>query len=216
MKEKILKMLKDLHKDFNTQTYDVVATMLANTGLVTDENLEDIATKSLVPLQAAQAEADRRVSKIQKENQELKAKLEAQNTEAGKGAKSETSTDTEEGENDKLKGLYDLINTLNTKVDGLQQDKVKSSRRERYEDLYKDLKNDKLKQAQMAKFDRMAFEDDADFETFLSGEKETAPELMQIEADRSLAGDRPIAGFTSTANGVSNLMKTYLDTKQKK
>ena len=66
----------------------------------------------------------------------------------------------------------------------------------------------------MAKFDRMTFEDDADFETFLSGEKETAPELMQIEADRSLAGDRPIAGFTSTANGVSSLMKTYLTQKK--
>jgi len=198
MKGKILSALKAAHADFSAQTYDVVATNLANTGLVTDENLQDIVSKSLNSLQATQAEADRRVSKLQKENQELKTKLEAKPEE-----KKEEETSPENKKEDgkepdvweqRFNKLAELVEKQNQSIEGLYKEKQTSSRKTGYEALFTDVKDDKIKANKLAAFDRLSFKDDEDYNAFLESEKEFISGFVQSQATESLKGGRAFQG----------------------
>ena len=216
-KSKIAEALKEAHADFNAQTYDVVATNLANTGLVTDENLNDIVSKSKTSLQATQAENDRRASKLSKEIDKLKSQLEQKQEPKDEKPKDEPKADGKEPDvwEQRFNKLAELVEKQNSSIEGLYKEKQQTSRRSQYESIYKDVKDEKFKANQLAKFDRMNFKDDEDFNSFLETETNDVKDFNQSQANENLKGNPPMSGFSGIGKGVSPLMKQYLSDEAK-
>ena len=200
-KSKIAEALKEAHADFNAQTYDVVATNLANTGLVTDENLNDIVSKSKTSLQATQAENDRRASKLSKEVEKLKSQLEQKQEPKDEKPKDEPKADGKEPDvwEQRFNKLAELVERQNSSIEGLYKEKQQTSRRSQYESIYKDVKDEKFKANQLAKFDRMTFKDDEDFNSFLETETNDVKDFNQSQANENLKGNPPMSGFGGKA-----------------
>ena len=200
-KSKIAEALKEAHADFNAQTYDVVATNLANTGLVTDENLNDIVSKSKTSLQATQAENDRRASKLSKEVEKLKSQLEQKQEPKDEKPKDEPKADGKEPDvwEQRFNKLAELVERQNSSIEGLYKEKQQTSRRSQYESIYKDVKDEKFKANQLAKFDRMNFKDEDDFNSFLETETNDVKDFNQSQANENLKGNPPMNGIGGKA-----------------
>ena len=84
---------------------------------------------------------------------------------------------------------------LISEVHGLKADKLQTSRRSQYESIYKDVKDEKFKANQLAKFDRMNFKDDDDFNSFIETEANDVKDFNQSQANENLKGNPPMSGF---------------------
>ena len=197
-KSKIAEALKEAHADFNAQTYDVVATNLANTGLVTDDNLQDIVSKSKTSLQATQAENDRRASKLSKEIDKLKSQLEQKQEPNEKPGEPKADEKKAEG-NPEVDSLKQMLSELKGSIEGLYKERQQTSRRSQYESIYKDVKDEKFKANQLAKFDRMNFKDDDDFNSFLETETNDVKDFNQSQANEAMGSNPPMQGFSGKA-----------------
>lgn len=212
-KSKIAEALKEAHADFNAQTYDVVATNLANTGLVTDENLNDIVSKSKTSLQATQAENDRRASKLSKEVEKLKSQLEQKQEPKDEKPKDEPKADGKEPDvwEQRFNKLAELVEKQNSSIEGLYKEKQQTSRRSQYESIYKDVKDEKFKANQLAKFDRMTFKDEDDFNSFIETETTDVKDFNQSKANENLKGNRPMSGIDGKAKPSEAEVKEIVD-----
>ena len=211
-KSKIAEALKEAHADFNAQTYDVVATNLANTGLVTDENLNDIVSKSKTSLQATQAENDRRASKLSKEVEKLKSQLEQKQEPKDEKPKDEPKADGKEPDvwEQRFNKLAELVEKQNSSIEGLYKEKQQTSRRSQYESIYKDVKDEKFKANQLAKFDRMNFKDDDDFNSFIETEANDVKDFNQSQANENLKGNPPMSGINGKSKPSESEIKEVM------
>lgn len=88
---------------------------------------------------------------------------------------------------------------LISEVQGLKADKLQTSRRSQYESIYKDVKDEKFKANQLAKFDRMNFKDDDDFNSFIETETTDVKDFNQSQANENLKGNPPMSGIGGKA-----------------
>ena len=88
---------------------------------------------------------------------------------------------------------------LISEVQGLKADKLQTSRRSQYESIYKDVKDEKFKANQLAKFDRMNFKDDDDFNSFIETEANDVKDFNQSQANENLKGNPPMSGIGGKA-----------------
>lgn len=103
---------------------------------------------------------------------------------------------------------------LISEVQGLKAEKLQTSRRSQYESIYKDVKDEKFKANQLAKFDRMTFKDEDDFNSFIETETTDVKDFNQSQANENLKGNPPMSGFGGKAkpsdaevNEIVNNMK---------
>lgn len=82
---------------------------------------------------------------------------------------------------------------LEDKIASLTGDKVATTRREQYAKALEGT-SDVFKAKALKDFDRMAFKDDEDFNSYLTDATEDAKDFIQDEANSGLGGDRPGGG----------------------
>lgn len=101
-------------------------------------------------------------------------------------------------------------------IQTLKAEKVTNSRKSQYEALFKDVKNEKFKANELSKFDRLSFKDDEDFNAYMESQKEFVNDFNQSQVNESLKGSPSIIGGTQSTEGVSAMMKNYLETEKTK
>ena len=100
---------------------------------------------------------------------------------------------------------------LISEVQGLKADKLMTSRRSQYESIYKDVKDEKFKANQLAKFDRMNFKDDDDFNSFIETETNDVKDFNQSQANENLKGNPPMSGIDGKAKPSEAEVKEIVD-----
>lgn len=183
MKNKVLQTLKTKVSSlgFNEEELNEVAVSIASnlTDDATDEQVESSVNGVIPFLKISQKNASRIVSKTQKENDELKKKLEKtpdaidEGKNKGKKEEDEMPAWFKKYQEDTEKRLAE-INTQN----------VRKSRKETVAKLL----NEKgaFGKSKMRDFERMNFTDDADFDNYLTGLKEDIEEHDKEVANTKL------------------------------
>ena len=99
---------------------------------------------------------------------------------------------------------------LISEVQGLKADKLMTSRRSQYESIYKDVKDEKFKANQLAKFDRMNFKDDDDFNSFIETEANDVKDFNQSQANENLKGNPPMSGINGKSKPSESEIKEVM------
>lgn len=123
-----------------------------------------------------------------------------------KAPKVSTPKETEEGAEpeDKFEKLLKVIESQNAKIDALVNKDVKASRREVYVSKLKDLP-ESIQKSKLRDFDRMNFNDEVDFDAFISEVEEDVPVIIQGLADQGLSEmGKPKIGGKSTDKQASD------------
>ncbi len=113
---------------------------------------------------------------------------------------------------DQLKSLLaETIAPLTQRMDAYDQQRVGATRRETYLGKLKDAKlSEAMIDMMSAQFDRMAFKDDAEFNSFLESSKPTIDKLSQQIANDSLRNDHTPGFNTVNQDGVSKAVTDFL------
>ena len=99
---------------------------------------------------------------------------------------------------------------LISEVQGLKADKLQTSRRSQYESIYKDVKDEKFKANQLAKFDRMTFKDEDDFNSFIETETTDIKDFNQSQANENLKGNPPMSGINGKSKPSESEIKEVM------
>ncbi len=113
---------------------------------------------------------------------------------------------------DQLKNLLaETIAPLTQRMDAYDHQRIGATRRETYIGKLKDAKlSEAIIDMMSAQFDRMAFKDDAEFNSFLESSKPTIDKLSQQIANDSLRNDRTPGFNTVNTDGVSKAVTDFL------
>ena len=180
MKTKVLAVLKPKAASlgFSAEELENVATHLATT------LKEDVVDSSLPLLKLSQTA----VNRIVNAKKEEKAK--------SKNKKNESEESIEESAEEEKVPAWAKI--LLEKVDKIEQKEVLGTRLGKFEEVIKDLPETQRK-SMISDFKRITFENDEDFESYLSEKKELIPTLIQDNANAGLDKGKPGSGGSSTS-----------------
>lgn len=148
-----------------------------------------------------QRESDRRVTDAVKKS---------------KGEKTKTTTETEtkvETTDDMpawAKALVASTQSLAQGLQAIQEGKVATTRREQYAKTL-DGTSEAFKAKALKDFDRMSFQDDDNFNSFLVDAAEDAKAFAQEEANGGLGGDRPNGGVGGAQNAKKEATSEEVD-----
>lgn len=179
MKEQILKALKIKFANlgFGDKAFEGVASYLAAT--VTEEDKIETAINGVEPLlKSFQGDADKRVNDaIAKEKRE-------KSTEKGdesKKDKQENKSSDDDPKDEVSKALLEQLKALSEKVSAMESGKTLESRKSVLEKKLEGLP-EKVKTKFVKDFNRMSFQTDEDFNTYLT---ETEADIAEIKQDFS-------------------------------
>jgi len=197
MKEKILESLKTKYKHLGLgqKVLEGFATRLAKT--ITEEDQIEKAVDDVEPeLQTWQSLIDSH----RREISELKRVIDSLKPKGGEVSEAKPEATPEKPSNDESKdvGVPSWAEALMNEIKSLKQDKIINSRKAAYESLFKEVKDERIKQRELANFDRLQFKDDEDFNSFLEAQKEFVKELVQAQAAEELKSPRPFMSQPST------------------
>ena len=188
MKTKVLAILKPKAASlgFSAEELDNVAIHLAETLAedATDEQITTVVDSSLPLLKLSQTAVNRIVNA--KKDEKAKSKNKKDESEESR----EESTEEEK--------VPAWAKTLLEKVDKIEKKEVLGTRLEKFGEVVKDLP-DTQRKSMISDFKRITFENDEDFESYLSEKKELVPSLIQDNANAGLDKGKPGAGGSSTS-----------------
>lgn len=188
MKTKVLAILKPKAASlgFSAEELDNVAIHLAETLAedATDEQITTVVDSSLPLLKLSQTAVNRIVNA--KKDEKAKSKNKKEESEESQ----EESTEEEK--------VPAWAKTLLEKVDKIEKKEVLGTRLEKFGEVVKDLP-DTQRKSMISDFKRITFENDEDFESYLSEKKELIPSLIQDNANAGLDKGKPGAGGSSTS-----------------
>lgn len=188
MKTKVLAILKPKAASlgFSAEELDNVAIHLAETleEDATDEQITTVVDSSLPLLKLSQTAVNRIV------NAKKDEKAKSKNKKEESGESQEESTEEEK--------VPAWAKPLFEKVDKIEKKEVLGTRLEKFGEVVKDLP-DTQRKSMISDFKRITFENDEDFETYLSEKKELVPSLIQDNANAGLDKGKPGAGGSSTS-----------------
>lgn len=188
MKTKVLAILKPKAASlgFSAEELDNVAIHLAETLAedATDEQITTVVDSSLPLLKLSQTAVNRIVNA--KKDEKAKSKNKKEESEESQ----EESTEEEK--------VPAWAKTLLEKVDKIEKKEVLGTRLEKFGEVVKDLP-DTQRKSMISDFKRITFENDEDFESYLSEKKELVPSLIQDNANAGLDKGKPGAGGSSTS-----------------
>lgn len=156
------------------------ATKIAKTA--TDETLTQQIEDIEPDLQIWQSVLDghrKEISELKKQSKPLEPKKEQPKEVEPKSEKDKT---------------LELLESLVSEVKGLKADKVQSSRASRYSALFDKVSDAEFKQNQLAKFNMMNFNDEADFDAFVESESKYIEKFNQAQVNDQLRGVPPMIG----------------------
>lgn len=187
MKTKVLAILKPKAASlgFSTEELENVADHIATT-LSEDATEEQItsAVESSIPYLKLSQTAVTRIVNAKKE----KAKSE--------NKKDESEESQEESPEEEKVPAW--ARAILDKVDKIEKKEVLDTRLGKFEEVVKDL-SDTQRKSMISDFKRITFENDEDFESYLSEKKELIPTLVQDNANAGLDKGKPGAGGSSTS-----------------
>lgn len=208
MKEKILAALKTKYNNlgFTDKAFDGVAEYLSKT--VTEEAaIEGAITGVDGLLKAFQGDADKRVTEaVEKVKKETKP-AEPKKTEEPK--KPEEAKKPSEEVPEWAKSLIESNKTLSEKLNTIDADKAKVTRRQTLEGKLVNVP-EQFKAKVLKDFDRMSFEKDEDFNTYLTDTNTDIAALNQELADKGLGQQGPPNLGQVNKDGVSKAVETYV------
>ena len=188
MKTKVLAILKPKAASlgFSAEELDNVAIHLAETleEDATDEQITTVVDSSLPLLKLSQTAVNRIVNA--KKDEKAKSKNKKEESEESQ----EESTEEEK--------VPAWAKTLLDKVDKIEKKEVLGTRLEKFGEVVKDLP-DTQRKSMISDFKRITFENDEDFESYLSEKKELIPSLIQDNANAGLDKGKPGAGGSGTS-----------------
>ena len=188
MKTKVLAILKPKAASlgFSAEELDNVAEHITTTLTedATDEQITSAIESSLPYLKLSQTAVNRIVNA--KKDEKAKSKNKKEESEESQ----EESTEEEK--------VPAWAKTLLDKVDKIEKKEVLGTRLEKFGEVVKDLP-DTQRKSMISDFKRITFENDEDFESYLSEKKELIPSLIQDNANAGLDKGKPGAGGSSTS-----------------
>lgn len=196
MKEQILKALKIKFSNlgFGDKAFEGVASYLATT--VTEEDKIETAINGVEPLlKSFQGDADKRVNDaIAKEKRE-------KSTEKGdesKKDKQENKSSDDDPKDEVSKALLEQLKALSEKVSAMESGKTLESRKSVLEKKLEGLP-EKVKTKFVKDFNRMSFQTDEDFNTYLTETEADIAEIKQDFSNQNLKTfGRPVIGGGKT------------------
>lgn len=196
-----LEAIKNKYKDLGLgdKILTGFATKIAKTA--TDETLAQLVEDIEPELQIWQSVLDnhrKEISDLKKQVKPAEAKKEVKPKEAV------TEPETPKDE------TPEWAKALISEVQGLKAEKLQTSRRSQYESIYKDVKDEKFKANQLAKFDRMNFKDDEDFNSFLETETNDVKDFNQSQANENLKGNPPMSGINGKSKPSESEIKEVM------
>ncbi|MCX3266548.1 hypothetical protein [Pedobacter agri] len=206
MKQKLIALLKTsfASKGFNAKELESLADLIISQQSLTDESTdEDLSTAVTAAKPTAdfvQSVASRQVSDVKKP-----AKVEEP---AKKEDPAEPATPTDMPE--WAKGLLTSVGALTQGLAAIQSEKVGNTRREQYAKTLEGT-SEAFKTKALKDFDRMAFKDDEDFNSYLADATEDAKIFIQEDANGGMGNDRPVGGIGGSTKKVKEATDTELD-----
>lgn len=197
MKDKILQALKTKYVafGFNALVLENMADVIASK--VTEESQIETEVSGVEPLlKTFQSFADSRVTEAVKKAT-AKSGSEGASNEGKEGKEGDDGKDKGEQSQNGLTELMKTVNALTQEIASLKEGKSKESRTERFKELIKEVP-DKQKSLLEKSFQRMNFQTDEEFETFVT---ETKTDVDAIIADTKASA---FAGFGVPPQGGSS------------
>jgi len=210
MKEKVLQTLKPKAASFGFTKEELESVVDTICGTLqedaTDEQINAQIDAVIPFLKISQSAVTRIVNAGKKPKEETVASPK----EAGKGSENQ--------EDDKFEKLLKVIETQNAKIDALINKDVKTSRREVYVSKLKDLP-EAIQKSKLKDFDRMSFENQEDFDSFIQEAETDVPVILQGIANTELSEmDKPFLGKKnqSEEDAFIEMMKSMNSEKTEK
>lgn len=179
MKSKILQALKPkvASLGFNRNELDSVVDTISGT-LQEDATEEQINAQieAVIPFLKLSQSAATRIVNAQKEKK----------TEKESPASPEAKTESENPDEDKFTKLLAVIEKQNEKIDSLINKDQKATRRSIFESKLKELPPE-LRTTKLKDFERMSFQDQEDFDAYISEVEEDIPTILQGLANSNLS-----------------------------
>lgn len=201
MKNKVLASMKPkvASLGFSAEELDNVAEHITTTLTedATDEQITSAIESSLPYLKLSQTAVNRIVNA---KKEKAKANPEQKKDEDHQSGESKVDDDAE---------VPTWAQALLDKVTKLEEKEVTTTRLDKFQALVKDLPESQQK-SMIGDFKRIKFNDDEDFESYLTEKQELVPTLMQDNANAGLGKGKPGAGGSSTDavdDFVSNMAK---------
>lgn len=207
-------LVKYQNKGFSAKTINAVADIV-EVG-VTEETQVDAAVDGAEPyLNVIQKEVDVRVEK-----EKLKLKQEAEEgnegqegSEQGGGAQGNAANQNANGGDDKVpawaKPMMTAFQTLLTDVNGMKSGNVAKTRREQFEAKLKDVP-ETLKTKALKDFDRMKFDTDEEFTTFLTETETDFKPIIQENLNLGLGQQhRPLNAQPATGKALDDAIDAW-------
>lgn len=196
MKEKILKALKTKYANmgFGANAFDGVAEYLSTT-ITEDDQIETGISGVENLLKVFQSEVDSRVNsaveRAKKEQQKNQGGQQQQQQQPNNQNQNQNSGAADGNQNDDTpawaKALIESNKNLSDKIAALEGEKITKTR---HQALSEKLKNapELFKNRMLKDFNRMKFESDEDFNTYITEVEEEVKEAVQQSAEDDLSG----------------------------
>ncbi|WP_443945595.1 hypothetical protein ACJVDH_00355 [Pedobacter sp. AW1-32] len=210
MKQKLIALLKTsfANKGFNAKELEALADLVIGQNTLTDESTDEDLTTAVTAAKPTadfvQSVASRQVSDVKKPT---KVDEPANPANPVKPAEPTKTDDMPEW----AKGLVTSIGSLTQGLAAINAEKVGNTRREQYAKTLEGT-SEAFKTKALKDFDRMAFKDDEDFNSYLADATEDAKSFIQDEANGGLGGDRP-GGGAGGNNASTKKVKEATDTE---
>ena len=206
MKSKILQALKPKTASlgFNKDELESVVDTVYGT-LQEDATEEQINAQidAVIPFLKLSQSAATRIVNAQKEK-EKKTKKESP-------ASPEAKTESENPDEDKLAKLLAVIQGQNEKIDSLINKDQKNTRRSIFESKLKELPPE-LRTTKLKDFERMSFQDQEDFDNYISEVEEDIPTILQGLANTNLsATGKPFKSGTLKNEATDDEVKDIIN-----
>jgi DNA-binding MarR family transcriptional regulator len=205
MKTKVLQDLKPKAASlgFTAEELESVATQIAGT-LQEDATEEQISAQvdAIMPyLKLSQSAVTRIVNAKKKEKKTPQAPDTSEPKEVEKGANPE----------DKFEKLFKIIEAQNAKIDSLVNKDKKESRKNIYAAKLKTLPSE-IQKTKLKDFERMNFENDEDFDSFVSEVENDVQSILQELSDKELGEmGKPIKGGAVSKEASDEEIKKIID-----
>lgn len=204
MKSKILQALKPKTASlgFNKDELDSVADIISGT-IQEDATEEQINAQieAVIPFLKLSQSAATRIVNAQKEKK----------TEKESSASPEAKTESENPDEDKFTKLLAVIEGQNKKIDSLINKDQKATRRSVFESKLKELPQE-LRTTKLKDFERMSFQDQEDFDAYISEVEKDIPTILQGLANTNLsATGKPFKSGTLKNEATDDEIKNILN-----
>jgi hypothetical protein len=182
MKSKILQALKPkvASLGFTNEELESVAEQISETLQEdADEDQINAGIDAVIPYLKLSQSAATRIVNAQKKKVEKPKKKESP-------ASPEAETESENPDEDKFNKLLAVIEEQNKKIDSLINKDQKATRRSIFESKLKELPPE-LRATKLKDFERMSFQDQEDFDNYISEVEEDIPTILQGLANTNLS-----------------------------